>query len=455
VINTIDATLNGTLEIPVRQRGVLPAPTASTVYSDLMTWTNRTGTFTFEGPDSIFLVGNLIYHPTSLSAEIGRLPFNSVPAGLRGNDYAVATGLENAYPGAYARMDAQSVAFYSPMFDYSVGEYTQFLGTVSGSTYANALQATVFTSQLVNTVVDQRLSGGGGSLGTTSLDAGLPASAPGARTAWAAVLGNWANGDGDTNAPGFDQSTGGFALGLDYRVNAETLVGALAGYLSDRIDFDNNSSSDVDTWQLGAYGQYDTERWYANGLLTVGWNSYDAKRRIAFGNVSETAKGSYDGTTFGLYGEGGYKVPLGDWTVKPMLGLGYVNGDTDSFTEGGGSLYRLRVKGASGESFTSNLGVRASLERETAGGIPITGQVRAVWQHEFLDDQQQVDASFAVLPGSRFTVDGSRYARDSAVLGLGVKAEVAAGTDVFVSYDAKIGSDYTSNALFAGIRKTW
>ena len=454
-VNAGSVTLAGTLSLPMPPG--LPQPNGLEVYSNLMTWTNRTGAFSALDMDtgSIFLTSSPVYGPTSLSVEIGRLPFNRVPAGLSGNRYAVATGLENAYPVAYANADAQSVAFYTPIFGYSEKQYAQFLGAVSGSTYANALQATVLSAQLVNAVVNQRLNGAAGSFGTTPLDRDRPATAVGARSAWATVLGNWANGDGDANAPGFSQNTGGLALGLDYRLSAQTLVGILASYLTDRIDFDNNSDSDVTTWQIGAYGQHDADRWYANGLVTVGWNDYDSKRRIVFTGVTETAKGSNEGNTYVLYAEAGYKLPLGDLNLKPLFGLGYVNGDTTAFTESGGGVYRLRVQGASAESFTGNLGVRAALGRKTANGTLVTGEAHAIWQHEFLDDQQSVGASFAVLPGSGFTVEGTRFARDSAVLGVSVKARVASNTEVFLNYDAKLSSDYTANALFAGVRMDW
>jgi outer membrane autotransporter protein len=367
----------------------------------------------------------------------------------------VATGIENAYPAAYNRMDADAIAFYAPLFRYTaVGQYTQFLEAVSGSSYANTLQAALVGAQLLNTAVDQRLSGAGGALGVTNLDRDRAPTAAGARALWATVLGSWAKGHGDTNAPGFNQDTSGFAFGADYRLNPQTLVGLLAGYQHGRIDFDNHGNTDTTSWQLGAYGQYDTGRWYGNGLLTFGWNGYESQRQILLSNAASLTKGSYNGTALVLYGEGGYKLPLGAATIKPMLGLGYVSGDTSSFTERG-SVYRLHVQGASFDSFTSNLGVRAELAYRTPGGTRITGEARAIWQHEFLKDQQSVNASFAVLPGSDFRVLGSRFATDSAILGLGVKAQLAAHTELSLNYDTRLNSDYSANSLFAAVRMDW
>ncbi len=92
---------------------------------------------------------------------------------------------------------------------------------------------------------------------------------------------------------------------------------------------------------------------------------------------------------------------------KPLLGLGYVRVGTDGFLKNGRSHYNLRVKGGSGESLTSNLGARASLERTTGNGTLITVDARLLWQHEFQHDHQSVDASFAV--DTSFSVSGSKF----------------------------------------------
>jgi len=138
-----------------------------------------------------------------------------------------------------------------------------------------------------------------------------------------------------------------------------------------------------------------------------------------------------------------------------MLGLGYVNVDTDGFTERGGSRYDLRVKGGSGESFYSNLGVRESLEHTTGTGRLVTGEARLVWQHEFLDDHQTVEAAFAAIPNTAFQARGTKFGRDSAVVRLGISVQMANEGELFLNWNGRFGSDYMADSLFAGAQFHW
>ncbi len=441
------ATLGGTLSVP-RVPG--PYPDRQT-YTNLLGWTTRTGTFSQVDTGSIFLRGVPSYGATQLDLRVDRVPFDGALAGLDGNPGAVATALERAY--VFPTPSADAAALYSLIFDFSAEDYVRYLDAASGSEHASALQAALSTAELVTAAVQQRLSGTGGNALLASLDA-APAAA-GARTLWAATLGRWGDADGDTHVAGFDQDTGGVVFGLDYRLDAGALMGLVGTYLSDRVDFHRQGETDAETWQLGVYGQYDGDRWFATGLVAAGWSDYDSERRLVFGNVNQTARASYDGHTYLIYGESGYKVPVGGLSFRPVLGLGYARGDSEDFTETGGGLYDLAVSGPSGESLASQLGLRATLGHETAGGTRVTAEARALWRHEFLDDHQQVGARFVALPGSAFRVNGVDVGHDSAVLGLGVKAQLSPGRELFVSYDAQLGTEHASHALLAGARLTW
>jgi len=415
------------------------------MFSNLVNWVTRTGTFNPIASESVFLSYQQSYGPNSLSVTQERVPFSAYTR--TNNQDAVGAALERGY--AYPAPNAEAVAFYAPLFDIRRSvDYLEFLDTASGSTYANALQATINTSQAVNQAVQHRLDQNDGAM-AMDMDA--------ERSLWAQALGVWSNADGDRNAAGFDQATSGVAFGFDYQVSDENLVGILGAYLADRIDFEQGGGkSDIDTWQIGAYAQHDTPAWYANGILTSGWNDYDSNRLITSSTERHYADGGYDGTTVALYGEAGYKYPItGGITLKPMLGLGYINVDTDGFTEKGSSPYDLRVKDGSGESFHGNLGVRASLEHATGAGRLVTGEARLVWQHEFLDDHQTVGAAFAATPNTGFEARGSKFGRDSAVVGLGIKVQMANQGELFLNWNGRFGSDYMANSLLAGAQFHW
>jgi uncharacterized protein with beta-barrel porin domain len=63
---------------------------------------------------------------------------------------------------------------------------------------------------------------------------------------------------------------------------------------------------------------------------------------------------------------------------------------------------------------------------------------------EFLDANQSVTGAFAA-GGSTFTACGTDTGRDAASLGVGIVANVVAGTTFQTNYDANIRQDFVGN----------
>ncbi len=191
----------------------------SLTFDNVVNWTTRNGTFNSIASESLFLVFKQSYGPSSLSVTRERIPFNAY--GQTANRYAVGTGIERGY--RYPAPNAEAVAFYAPLFDISnAADYVAFLDAVSGSTHANALQATIHTSQVVNQAVQQRFD---------RVDGAMTVATTAARSLWVQALGVWGDGDSDRSAASFDQTTGGgAAFGLDYQRSDENLIGLLGAY---------------------------------------------------------------------------------------------------------------------------------------------------------------------------------------------------------------------------------
>ena len=79
----------------------------------------------------------------------------------------------------------------------------------------------------------------------------------------------------------------------------------------------------------------------------------------------------------------------------------------------------LKIPTQGRESIRTALGFKASYDWRV-GGILIKPEVRAAWQHEYLDSSYDVDAGFSGLANSDFTVRGPEIGRDSLLLGAGV-----------------------------------
>ena len=143
------------------------------------------------------------------------------------------------------------------------------------------------------------------------------------------------------------------------------------------------------------------------------------------------------------------RVPVSESaTATPFLGLGFAHAEIDGFTEAdplatGGNL---TVHDSDGDSFASVLGVR--LVGSTNGTFRPEGSI--AWRHEFDDEIQSVDMSFAQGPaGADFTVISSQTSQDSVLVELGGTLIIDENTEFSLRYNGWFSGDYTSNSASA------
>ena len=267
---------------------------------------------------------------------------------------------------------------------------------------------------------------------------------------WGAFLsgiGEWIDVDGDSNADGYDVDTGGFTVGLDYRVTPHLAIGLSAGYAGTGAALENGGRVRVSGGQLGLYATYFTGGFYTDLAVNGGYNSYDTKRA----GLEDTARGSTEGAEFSALFGTGYDFQIGKLKIGPTASLQYTYIGLDSFAEHG-SLAPLEFPEQSEESLRSALGLKASCEFQV-GGLIVRPELRAAWQHEFGDDTFAFDASLPNAAGSVFTTRGPQIGRDSLLLGAGVTVQCNERTSVYVSYDAQLlRENYESHSISGGVR---
>ena len=253
---------------------------------------------------------------------------------------------------------------------------------------------------------------------------------------------------GDTaNARGYDLTTGGFTLGVDYRLTPNFALGVMAGYARTGIDLSRNGRITVDGGKLGIYATYFTGGFYADAAVTGGLNGYETRRTALRG----TARGSENGGEVNALLAGGYDWKSGAFSVGPTASLQYTHIGIGGFTEHG-SLAPLTYGAQRAESLRSALGAKASYDWHL-GGVVVKPEVRAAWQHEYADGDYAFSARFAKRAGGTFNVNGPEKDRDSLLLGAGVAVLWNERTATYVYYDGEIGrSNYDSNNVSGGVR---
>ncbi|MEO6750296.1 MAG: hypothetical protein ABIP85_00825, partial [Chthoniobacteraceae bacterium] len=255
---------------------------------------------------------------------------------------------------------------------------------------------------------------------------------------------------GDTyNSTGFNQQSAGTTLGVDMRLNDHFVVGLTLGYAYTNTNLIDGGSLTADTGKAALYAMYQGGGFHAEALVGGGYSSYDIRR----GALGGAAVGRTDGAQFDAYWGAGYDLKMGDFTVTPIASMLFTQASFDAFDERG-SLQPLHVASQQESSLRSRLGVRASCSRKV-GLATITPSVSAQFQHEFLDTELPVVASFGNGAGGNFTVHGPKVGRDSALLSAAVNVAWR-NHACYVAYQADVGrKNYESQTVLVGFRTTW
>lgn len=253
--------------------------------------------------------------------------------------------------------------------------------------------------------------------------------------------------DGSDGINGYDFDTFGTSLGADYRVNNHLTVGILGNYANSEASLANGGNIEADGYRAAVYATVYQDGFYMDALLGGGYNSYDTKRSAFLGY----AEASPEGSEVNALLNGGYDMHQGNWTFGVMTSVAYTEVFLDEFRETG-SFAPLAYDDQSQQSLRSNLGARIAYTIPV-GGITVTPQVRASWQHEFLDSTQAIRSQFSTGSSPFFTVNGPEIGKDSALLSAGVNVQFSPVLSVYAYYDGQLGrTNYSSNNFTVGLK---
>jgi outer membrane autotransporter protein len=263
-------------------------------------------------------------------------------------------------------------------------------------------------------------------------------------------FGDFVTVDADSNANGYDFTTGGVSLGIDYRILDHLVIGVMGDYAHTWTSLNPSGHIDVDTGRGGVYATWYNHGLYLNGAIYGGHNSYESSRSTLGG----LAAGSTEGAEFSTFAGGGYDFNFGHLTVGPMASIQYTYANIDGFSEKS-SLAPLEIHSASAESLRTDFGLRASFHWQI-GKILVEPAIKAAWEHEYKYSALPITAGFAAIPGPAATFFGPSEGHDSAVVSAGITVQLTPAIATYLNYDGQLGRDrYDSNAVTGGVRITF
>ena len=486
IVATGQAVLNGA--------GVqLIAFDPQTSYQNGVTYTILTatggvvGSFGAVTTNSIFLTANVndlatgvnvivaIDVPTPPGPPAPPAVFTSVA--VTPNQFATAAALDTL-----AQVGPSLALYNSLLFLNSASEARLAYDQLSGEVHASAQSVFMEQSSLIRGALNDRLRAAQGGVGASvgsvvsvvetasgalayaapskvqvAADMSMPlkaapmaAPAPAERFAlWTTGFGNWGTFNGNTNAAGVSDSTGGFLIGADTLVGDGWRVGVAGGYsYTDFSITGRNSSGNSDNWHAALYAG---KSWDALALrtgLAYTWQDVSTSRSVAFTGFADSLSADYSAGTFQAFGELGWRIDTAFAAFEPFANLAYVSLDTDGYGESGGAA-ALYSDGADMDTTFTTIGLRASKDI-VLGTYEATLRGTLGWRHAFGDITPSVSQAF--LTSDAFTVTGVPIAQDAAVLEAGLDVRVGAMTTLGIAYTGQFGDGVQQNGFNATLK---
>lgn len=441
------------------------------------------GTFDTVTNDFAFLTPSLTYNSNDIVLTLTRNTQGFAGPAVTGNQRRVGQILEVVEAVADGGSDAETLT--NAIAGLVAADVPAALDRLSGEGLASAprvgtLASRGFTQGLQrrSRVMNVFLADGGGPLpaptfasaGNTINDLALLSAAAVAQSGrsvrqleaftpgfWADVVGGTGSLDGSSGTADVDYDYAGLVGGFDFAMTNDWVMGFAVGY--NRGSFDSaglGTDGDTDSIYLGWYAAVTQGKWHYTAGMSYAFDSYDTSRNVVVGALNRSASGSYDGNTFGLDFGASYHIDLQNQVVlEPFGTFEYVNGQTNSYTESGAGAANLTVADATFDALYTTVGARL-FRHFQSGTTAWTPEVRAGWQHEWIDDETELSASFTGAGVSTpFTVTGVNPEDDAALLGLGLTADFDRQFSLRLDYNTRIASDQTDHQFGLALRVPW
>jgi autotransporter-associated beta strand protein len=264
---------------------------------------------------------------------------------------------------------------------------------------------------------------------------------------WVTGFGDFVNVDGDGNSQGYNFTTGGVSIGIDYRITDQLAIGVMGDYSHTWTSLNPSGNIDVNSGRGGLYATWYNHGIYLDAAIYAGHNSYNSSRS----GLDGLADGNTGGTEWSTFLSGGYDFHFGPLTVGPIAALQYTYANISGFSENG-SLAPMQIESDSVDSLRSDVGFRLFYQWQI-GKVLLEPSLKAAWEHEYLYSALPITAGFAGIPGPTATFSGPNEGHDSAIVSAGVSAQWTPALTVYVNYDGQLGREnYDSNAVTGGVR---
>jgi uncharacterized protein with beta-barrel porin domain len=274
---------------------------------------------------------------------------------------------------------------------------------------------------------------------------------------WASAYGGTNRTDGNplVGSSRATTDTGGVAVGHEYRVTPDTVLGFAMGGGGSAWRLDGGlGSGNNDALQAGVYAKTRSGPLYVTAALAFA-EQWISTNRTAFDLDNLTAR--YNAETYGGRIEAGYRV-----AVMPSLTLiPYGAAQAQSFNSpayaeldqsGGPAALNFAKQTANDERV--EIGERIEYVAATSSDSVLLLRGKLAYAHDWVGDPSLV-AAFQALPGTPFAVTGATPAQNSGLASGGFEWRSAGGLALIGKFDSEFAVHSLTVAGTATLRYVW
>jgi outer membrane autotransporter protein len=328
-----------------------------------------------------------------------------------------------------------------PTLAESSALYQQFLNQLSPGLYTTLPTILFNSANIQNTQIQQRLwavragvsqdqveapvADGGKSATMSGKKVVAPVADP--EKKWVSFVdgnGMWSQAQSVNNLPGYNSYAGGVQIGASREICSGLSLGPYVGYQGTKVNFTGSngggSSATDNSVRFGLFGEYKKGGWYNDGIVGGAYNSVDVNHGISLtgnGNTfNSMAKGNVAGGEFdSMYGTG-YEFKAGKLTFGPATSLQYTYLHLGGTTETGAGPANQNIGSQNASSLLYTLGGQASYNIDLTQSIKLQPFASFAWQHEFLQNGYNLNAS---ILGQSYNYQTTNAGRDQYSAGIG------------------------------------
>lgn len=329
----------------------------------------------------------------------------------------------------------------NPNLEQASALYKQFLNQLSPGLYTTLPTILFNSANIQNTQIQQRLWAvragasqdqveapvvdGGKSAAMSGKKVIAPVAEP--EKKWVTFVdgnGMWSQAQSVNNLPGYNSYAGGVQIGASREICSGLSVGPYVGYQGTKVNFTGSngggSSATDNSVRFGLFGEYKKGGWYNDGIVGGAYNSVDVNHGINISGNGNTfgsmAKGNVAGGEFdSMYGTG-YEFKAGKLTFGPATSLQYTYLHLGGTTETGAGPLNQTIGSQNASSLLYTLGGQASYNIDLTQSIKLQPFASFAWQHEFLQNGYNLNAS---ILGQSYNYQTTNAGRDQYIAGIG------------------------------------